>query len=38
MITQLNDPDKITLTYRTIIPTFIRRALNALRNAEAQPA
>lgn len=28
MLVMLNEPDKIRLTYKTIIPTFLRRALN----------
>ncbi|MDW8211614.1 MAG: GMP synthase, partial [Cytophagales bacterium] len=31
MIAHLNDPDKILLTYSTILPTFLSQAINSLQ-------
>ena len=33
MLTQLNDPDKIALTFKTLIPNFIYQALQSLQEA-----
>lgn len=34
MLEHLNDPDKIALTHRTILPTFLEQSISALKEAE----